>query len=434
MAHLPLAQRLRLIEVLLRYQNHQALQDFLIIDYLLHRDDNRPRRRARAIWVRQWLLNRPLYGHYERLLTELSMTDPVSFRNFTRLPSDLFEELLHRIGANIEARNTRWRRALPAGLKLAVTLRYLATGDSYTSLSYAFRVSVSSISKMIPQVCQALINELGQELLDTPVTPAAWLAMEEQFRLRWQVPHAVGAIDGKHVRIKCPARGGSVFFNYKDFHSIILMALVDAEYRFRWVDIGVNGAASDCQVFNHSRLKRYMEQGRMGFPAPFPLPGDNENISCFILSDDAFPLLPWMMKPFPGKILTRDEKVYNYRISRGRRVVENAFGILANRFRCLHTPLSQKLKHIRQIVAACVVLHNLIRLRFPHTQHRYGDVPGANGRVIPGLWRQGLRWDDVANVRAPNVDTLTAKKVRLTLKKYYNSNVGAVPWQYDRIR
>ena len=139
------------------------------------------------------------------------------------------------------------------------------------------------------------------------------------------------------------------------------------------------------------------------------------------------------MKPFPGRILQRDEKVYNYRICRGRRVVENAFGIMANRFRCLHSPLTQKLAYIRRIVAACVVLHNLIRHRFPHDQYRYGDVPGANGRVIPGQWRNGLIWHDVDNVRAPNVDTRVAKRARLTLKKYFNSNVGAIPWQYDRI-
>ena len=56
--------------------------------------------------------------------------------------------------------------------------------------------------------------------------------------------------DGKHIRIRCPYNSGSVFYNYKGYYSIILFALVDADYKFIWADIGTNGSASDAQIVN----------------------------------------------------------------------------------------------------------------------------------------------------------------------------------------
>ena len=77
------------------------------------------------------------------------------------------------------------------------------------------------------------------ERLTCPTTPEAWKKLEREFRLSWNVPDAIGALDGKHVRIKKPPKSGSLYHNYKGFFSVIVMVLVNAEYRFRWVDRGV---------------------------------------------------------------------------------------------------------------------------------------------------------------------------------------------------
>ncbi len=61
--------------------------------------------------------------------------------------------------------------------------------------------------------------------------------------------HAIGAIDGKHVPIKCPKKSGSLFYNYNGFYSIILLALEDGDYKFLWLDVGQNGSSSDAQIF-----------------------------------------------------------------------------------------------------------------------------------------------------------------------------------------
>jgi len=118
---------------------------------------------------------------------------------------------------------------LEPGLKLAITLRYLATGNSYKSLQYGFRVSFSAISLLILEVFEAIIEECWR----SAVMSSNRRGMETYFWAvccKWNFRHCVGAIDGKHVAIRCTVKAGSVYFNYNGFHSIVLMALVDADY------------------------------------------------------------------------------------------------------------------------------------------------------------------------------------------------------------
>lgn len=197
--------------------------------------------RPRKFWSRPWLLRRPLFGQYEQLMSELAREDIPGFKNFLRVEPDLFHELLQRVGPRIERQNTFMRKSLEPGLRLAVTLRYLATGDSYKSLEYGFRVANNSISRIIPETCEALIAEFQDELLACPSTPEEWRLVSDKFASRWNFHNTVGALDGKHIGIRCPSNAGSMFYNYKGFHSIIMMALVDADYKFLYVDIGANG-------------------------------------------------------------------------------------------------------------------------------------------------------------------------------------------------
>jgi hypothetical protein len=218
------------------------------------------RRRQRiTVWVRPWLERRVQLGQYTRLMEELRVEDVRSFRNFLRMDDAMFQELLDRVTPRITKVDTFCRKALDPGLKLAITLRYLASGDNYHSLMYAFRVPHNTISLMIAEVCEAIIAELADEVIECPTIEDHWRRIAEQFSRRWQFHHCLGALDGKHVAIKCPSNGGSEFYNYKGFHSIILMALVDGDYTFSWVDVGSNGSAGEAQVFNRSELKECLD-------------------------------------------------------------------------------------------------------------------------------------------------------------------------------
>ena len=138
------------------------------------------------------------------------------------------------------------------------------------------------------------------------------------------------------MALKKPKNTGALYHNYKGVFSIVMLALVDGHYKFRWVDTGTTGSCSDAQIFNACQLNRKIEDGRIGFPDPAPITQAGRDVPYFILADDAFALKTWLMKPYGRRMLTREERIANnYRISRGRRVVENTFGILVSRFRVM---------------------------------------------------------------------------------------------------
>ena len=170
-----------------------------------------------------------------------------------------------------------------------------------------------------------------------------------------ECPHVVSTLDGKHIAIKKPKKSSNEYFNYKGYFSVVPLALVDTDYKFLWVNMGASGSSSDAQIVNHSKLKR-----TLGLPPPEPLGPGGPDLHYFLLGDDAFAPMPLLVKPY-SRQLTREERRANYRISRGRRVVEDTFGILVKRFRVLLTTMEQRPKVVRDIVLTCVVLHNTLR-------------------------------------------------------------------------
>ena len=412
---------------------NQQTQDDQLALLLMRRLRNRKQRRY---WVRPWLHaeRRLLYGHYDRLLAELRMEDQQSFFNFLRMPPDMFDELLNRVSPMITKQDTNYRKALEPGLKLAATIRHLASGDKYSTLQYDFRVARCTCSVFIPEVCQTIVDVLKDEVISCPVTPDEWRPLADEFLKRWNVPHACAAIDGKHVGIRKPPGSGPLYFNYKGFFSVVLMALVDADYKFVWIDVGGHGSMSDAQIYNASELKGCLEDGTIGFPDPDPMPNDDRDMPYFLLGDDAFGLRTYLMKPFSHRGLTEEELIANYRISRGRRVVENGFGILAQRWQVLFNTMMQGPDTVRLIIETCVCLHNLMRRKYPALQNAQLDIEDDEHNLIPGMWRESVNMQDIDVVRGPNRDTIAAKKQREYLKLYFNSPAGSVPWQNRMIR
>ena len=412
-----------------------AVAALLLLHVLLERPRQAPprrRRRPRAVWARQWLLRRELYGDYENLLWELHREDHRGFKTYIRITPAFFEEMVARVTPAVQKHDTRLRKALPVGLKLAVTLRFLATGNTYTSLGFSFRTSTSAISLFVPVVCRALIASYKHEVMRCPTTPDEWKDVARTFSTRWQYHNCGGALDGKHIHIRKPNNAGSQYYNYKKFHSVILLALADAQYRFLYVDVGAEGGAGDAGTWWRCNLHTAILSSRIGFPPATTLPNGNMEVPFHIIADDAFALKTWLMKPYSHLSQVHHERVFNYRLSRARRVVENAFGILQMRWRVFTSPMNLQPRLVRDVALCACVLHNL-SLQHQPLPPNFVDREHQNHAMVPGAWRDqepqmlGLQ---VGQVRNPSRD---AKAVRNYLANYYSSDAGAVPWQDQMI-
>ena len=300
----------------------------------------------------------------------------------------LYHEIVRRVGPRIQKQHKFFRKALSPGLKVAITLRFLGTGISYHSLAHEFRCPHNTISLVISETCEAIIAEYMEESIKCPKTPEGWKGVARGFSERWNLHNVCGALDGKHVAVKCPPGSGSIYYNYKKFYSIVLMALVDSQYMFLFVDVGAQGITSDGGVFRGTYLYEALEGGYAGLPQPEPLPGTDKPIPFSLIAADAFALHTWMQKPFSFRGMNKKQRIFNYRLSRARRVVENAFGILANRFRCLLTAICLKKKNVESVVLTACILHNLISYRKYGRMNVEVDSEDANHQVVPGSWNK----------------------------------------------
>lgn len=225
-------------------------------------------------------------------------------------------------------------------------------------------------------------------------------------------------MDGKHIRMKKPKGSGSKHFCYKNFHSIVLLAIADADYRFLYIDVGSYGKDSDSTIFQNSSFFHKLENGDLNLPPSKPLPGMNKNVPHVFLGDEAFSLSQHVLRPYSGKFLSYKKRIFNYRQSRGRRYIECSFGILSNKWRIFHRPLDVNRDFAIQVVKACCALHNYVIKR---DEHRFDDMLSVEGFVDFQQQHTIVQGGNRLN------------QMREVWADYFVSDLGSVPWQHNCI-
>lgn len=258
-----------------------------------------------------------------------------------------------------------------------------------------------------------------------PRTEQQWTAIAADFWRLWNFPNCLGALDGKHVKIIPPANSGSLYFNYKQYFSLILLALVDAQYKFLFVDIGCYGRYADGGVFNTSSLSSALEtesRNVLQIPADCNLPGSDVVSPFVVVADDAFAMKRNLIKPYSARNLTIQKRIFNYRLSRARRVVENAFGIMSSRFRIFGKAIPLSPEKVKTVVMAVCCLHNFLCRNktsadqyVSENQDKMSDLQSVSKRC---------------NVNRNANDAIA---VRDNLCNYFNSAAGAVSWQIHAV-
>lgn len=139
-----------------------------------------------------------------------------------------------------------------------------------------------------------------------------------------------------------------------------------------------------------------MDSGKIKLPASTPLPNTDMDFPYYFVGDEAFPLKPYILtiRPYPGRNLNQEKQIFNYRLSRARRTIENSFGILASRWRILRNNIIAEVDNVERITAATICLHNFLRISEKNAEQlvyclsNFSDTVRDNGHITEGLFRE----------------------------------------------
>ncbi|XP_050300092.1 putative nuclease HARBI1 [Anthonomus grandis grandis] len=358
-------------------------EDAILLLALVHR--RRKRKQKRKFWVHPYFTaNQEKIAFVSGRSKEI-IEDPIKFQSFYRMSRDSFLVLLYKLEPLIAKQNTKFRESITPEEKLIITLRYFATGLSFKQLSFHFMRGDSTIGRIVEEVSDSIWECLREEYMPVP-NEEIWIATAKRFNDLWNLPNCVVSIEGKHIRINCPAKSESAFYNYKNYFFIQLLAIADADSNFIAIDVGAYGRNGDGAVFRRSSIDGiYFKAGTLNFPQSQPLPKEphEPTFPYYLVGDAAFPLSTHLLKPFPMRGITNQKRIFNYRLSRARRSVECAFGILVSKFKLLQGPILCSSEKTDKIVKALCILHNFIRKR-----------EGKLSKIVPLTFRALCLVDD----------------------------------------
>lgn len=196
------------------------------------------------------------------------------------------------------------------------------------------------------------------------------------------------------------------------------------------MDIGAYGRQSDGGILRASEICRKLQNCTLNIPPPSEICSGGPVLPYVIVADEAFPLTTNIMRPYPRKNLDNDERIFNYRLSRARRIIENAFGILVAKWRIFRKPVIASVETVEQIVQASICLHNfLIKNEKDYTTDMVEREPDnllCYGRTELQNAFQNVNYEGNNN---NNTDCIEAALIRERFKDYFNDS-GIIPWQF----
>ncbi|XP_065069830.1 uncharacterized protein LOC135694882 [Rhopilema esculentum] len=287
--------------------------------------------------------------------------DDKRFKQTLRVSRSTFEFILTRIRPQLE-RQTLTEEPISPELRLAICLYRLGRGDYLYSIGEMVGLARSTVTRIVNEVTQVIVFCLWEQFVSNnmPKTEDEFQSKILDMEELWQFPCSWAAVDGCHIPIKCPPGGQSSrkeYHNFKNFYSIVLMALVDAKYRFIWGSCGFPGNSHDSIILQSTSLWKKIKDGKMIPEICQQI--DAVKIPPLILGDSAFPFESFLMKPYTNAVLTKEQCYFNYRLSRARMVIEGAFGQLKGRWRFLLRKSEGNVYEIKVATLACLVLHNI---------------------------------------------------------------------------
>jgi len=237
------------------------------------------------------------------------------------------------------------REKICARKAFLMTLWYLCNTETFRQCSDRFNVTKNSCHRIITKIIEFLIRKSGQYII-WPTGQRLHKVKSEFFKMHG-IDGVIGAIDGSHIKIKRPiSKHHYVYYNRKGDYSLLIQRVCDYQKKFINFFCGEPGFIHDSRLLKKSSLYRKGINGFLG--------------TNFLLGDSAYPCLDWLICPFKDNgNLTQNQKIFNYRHSATRIVIENAFGLLKGRFRRLKFFENNDLTFVIKCIIAAAVLHNI---------------------------------------------------------------------------
>ena len=212
---------------------------------------------------------------------------------------------------------------------------------------------------IVNEMCTVIVQRLFKQYISIP-SGNSLDEVVQGFADVWSFPQYAGAIDRSYIPIQAPSECPKDYYtcNRKGFHSILLQGLADHRYCFLDINIGWPGLMHDVQVLANSELLKNGQNGALFPQQPKLMKG--LSVLLLVVGDPTYPLLPWIMKPYSntGRV-SRQQRLFNYRLSCARVVIENAFGTLKGHLQCLLKQNDTNLDMMSTVVAVCTMLHNV---------------------------------------------------------------------------
>ena len=310
---------------------------------------------------RTWMLPRPQYW-FNAMLNDPVYNHNPYWRQQFRVSRETFNFLVALLRQSIEKRNTQLRDAISIEKRVAVALWRLATGNCFRAVASTFGIGKSSAMKVTNEVIESLVD-LKEDWIKFPRTEQDTAEAIDRFSTLTNspLPQVAGAIDGSHIPIKGPQENKESYFNRKRFYSMNLQGIVGGDGRFLDVAVGFPGSIHDARVMRMSGIYARIQSGEV-----LQQPIENINnvpIGPLIIGDSAYPSLPWLLKPYSSRNINHSKARFNTILSKSRVIVEQTFGALKGRWRCLLKVLEIHPMNVPKTVVACCVLHNICVLK-----------------------------------------------------------------------
>nr|XP_056719588.1 putative nuclease HARBI1 [Euleptes europaea] len=272
-----------------------------------------------------------------------------------RVAPGTFDYLCAQLRNAIQRRDTNMRRAIPADVRLAMTLWRLGACTEYRAVEQLFGVSRSTVCKILRDVCEAVVGILTP-LYVRPPDPAE-VAAGNGFPL----PQLAGVLGSLHVPIRAPNENAAGYYNRHGWHSVVVQAAVDSRGCFWDINVGCPGRVMEPQVLCTSELYQRAQEGDL-FPGASQVVRGVQ-VPVYLLGSCSYPFLPWLMRPYRNEVLTSAQQRFNEYAAAARTVVGVAFGRLRGRWRCLTKRNDTDVSFLPTLIAACCTLHNVCEAR-----------------------------------------------------------------------